>query len=98
VKRTLIILVVDFVLAGCSVDHPTLPVIPGYHWVTSNYGDIHILYNEAGEESGSIKGQTLVCENEGATWLPFRFFTAAKSTEGSRGKAKSQEAIWTNEG
>ena len=40
------------------------------------------------------KGQTMVCENDGATWLPFRYFLTIKSTEGKRGKAKSREALW----
>ena len=39
-------------------------------------------------------GQTLVCENVGATWLPFTPFTVSKSLGGKHGKNKSQEAIW----
>lgn len=42
-------------------------------------------------------GQTIVCENEGARWLDFQPFKEIKSTEGSRGKSKSKEVIWTNE-
>lgn len=38
----------------------------------------------------------MVCENEGADWLPFRPFIVIKSTEGKNGKAKSREAIWEN--
>ena len=40
------------------------------------------------------KGQVMVCENEGADWLPFSPFIVAKSTPGSRGKSKSREALW----
>ncbi len=42
-------------------------------------------------------GQVIVCENDGATWLPFQSFIEIKTTEGSRGKSKSREAIWTRE-
>jgi len=58
----------------------------------------NIDYVALGNWCKTRKGQVIVCENEGATWLPFRFFMATKSTPGSRGKAKSQEVIWTNEG
>ena len=40
------------------------------------------------------RGQVMVCENEGATWLPFKPFLTIKSLEGKRGKAKSREALW----
>lgn len=56
----------------------------------------NINYTALGDWCKSRKGQVIVCENDGATWLPFRFFMATKSLEGSRGKAKSQEAIWEN--
>lgn len=39
------------------------------------------------------RGQTIVCENEGATWLPFTFFRSLKSMS----NGVSREAIWTNE-
>lgn len=42
------------------------------------------------------KGQVIVCENEGATWLPFqslgRFHAATKPD----GRTSSNEMIWTN--
>lgn len=41
-------------------------------------------------------GQTIVCENEGATWLPFEPFMMAKSNPSKCGKGRSAEAIWTN--
>lgn len=41
-------------------------------------------------------GQVMVCENEGATWLPFKPFERAKSTPGARGKSYSTEVLWTN--
>lgn len=48
------------------------------------------------EWSKSRRGQVMVCENDGADWLPFDPFIEIKSTEGKHGKAKSREALWTN--
>ena len=45
----------------------------------------------------SLAGQTLVCENRGADWLPFMPFMNAKATPGSRGRSYSQEVLWANE-
>lgn len=42
----------------------------------------------------SRQGQVMVCENEGAEWLPFAPFAEIMSTKGKRGKSKSKEAIW----
>jgi hypothetical protein len=54
-------------------------------------------YRALAEWCLSRQGQTLVCENSGATWLPFADFISAKSTPGSRGKGRSAEALWVNE-
>jgi hypothetical protein len=39
-------------------------------------------------------GQVLVCENEGATWLPFRPWRCIKSSNNAEGAQVSKEAIW----
>ena len=41
-------------------------------------------------------GQTIVCESDGANWLPFEPFVTAKGLEGPKGKKKIKEVIWTN--
>lgn len=38
-------------------------------------------------------GQVMVCENEGAEWLPFRLFASIKSQVSGR---VSKEVLWTN--
>jgi len=43
------------------------------------------------------RGQVMVCENTGATWLPFKPFATLKSTPGTHGKSYSSEVLWTNE-
>jgi len=42
------------------------------------------------------RGQVMVCESEGAAWLPFRFFREIKAMESLNGGKKSREVIWTN--
>lgn len=47
--------------------------------------------------------QVVVCENEGASWLPFRKFRTIKATPGkqkktdSSGKHRSVEVVWTDD-
>ena len=41
-------------------------------------------------------GQVIVCENDGADWLPFTPHLAAKANESRTGGKVSLEAIWTN--
>jgi hypothetical protein len=41
-------------------------------------------------------GQVMVCENEGATWLPFQPFLAIKGNQSHHGGKVSREALWTN--
>lgn len=40
-------------------------------------------------------GQVMVCENVGASWLPFKPFISAKALEGKNGGKRSYEALWT---
>ena len=42
-------------------------------------------------------GQVMVCENDGADWLPFSPYLVTKSTEGKNGKGGSREALWQQE-
>lgn len=54
-------------------------------------------YGRLGQWCRSRRGQVIVCEKQGATWLPFREMGIFKSTEGSRGKNRTHEAVWTND-
>lgn len=42
-----------------------------------------------------VEGQVIVCENEGADWLPFKPFISLQGTHGKHGGKVSKEAIWT---
>lgn len=66
----------------------------GSHYV---YGPDQIDYSLLARACTDIlPGQVIVCENEGATWLPFRPFAAIKSMPRPSGGI-SREAIWTRE-
>lgn len=41
------------------------------------------------------RGQVMVCENQGATWLPFEPFRRIRSTSGPHGKTFSTEVLWS---
>jgi hypothetical protein len=42
----------------------------------------------------SRKGQVIVCEQQGAEWLPFKFFHRAKANESVNGGKISNEVVW----
>ena len=54
-------------------------------------------YTALGAWCRTREGQVMVCENVGATWLPFKPYITIKGLEGAHGKKQSQEAIWTND-
>jgi site-specific DNA-adenine methylase len=45
----------------------------------------------------SRRGQVIVCEGEGAAWLPFRVLTMANANSNNKTVKKTAELIWTNE-
>lgn len=64
------------------------------------YSSKKIDYQNLGRFCESRQGQVMVCENEGATWLPFRPFIEINSTPSNKkqGASKSLEALWENKG
>lgn len=63
----------------------------------SRYRFSDIDYDALGAWCRALPGQAIVCENDGADWLPFDFLVDAKASEGKhktfRG-ARSREAVW----
>lgn len=66
-------------------------VVAGKHY---RYGSASIDYARLADFCRSRRGQVIVCENEGADWLPFRPFRAIKASEAKNGGRFSLEAIW----
>ena len=50
-----------------------------------------------GEWCRTRLGQVIACENDGATWLPFRHFRDIQSNPSKRGKGRSAEAVWLSD-
>lgn len=71
-------------------------VDPPYEKAGKHYrhGCEGIDFDALGQWCRERRGTVVVCENEGASWLPFRPFRAIKSTERKGGGRKSFEAIW----
>lgn len=52
-------------------------------------------YAALGQWCQELAGQTIVCERDGADWLPFQPLHAAKAMHGGKRSGVSAEAIWT---
>ncbi len=59
------------------------------------FGSNLVDFTSLGEWCQSRKGQVIVCENSGATWLPFRDFRSIKASPAKHGGKRSSEVIWT---
>lgn len=64
--------------------------LAGQHY---RYGAADIDYGHLGAWCRSRPGQVIVCENEGADWLPFQLVGEVKTT---RRTARSREAVWVS--
>jgi site-specific DNA-adenine methylase len=53
-------------------------------------------FESLGEWCKGRKGQVMVCENEGADWLPFERFATLPSSKMIDGKKQTVEVLWTN--
>ena len=59
------------------------------------HGSKHVDYVALASWCRSLKGQVIVCENDGADWLPFRHLARAESTLSKRGaRPRPGEAVW----
>ena len=58
------------------------------------YSSKDIDFTRLGEWCKNRMGQVMVCENDGADWLPFIPHRTIKSTEGKHGKKQSKESLY----
>ena len=82
--------------AQCPYDGPaTWFVDPPYQLAGQHYrfGSEGIDYSALADWCRNRPGQTIVCENEGADWLPFLELADVKTTRKDR---RSKEVIWTS--
>ena len=70
---------------------------PPYKGAGKHYkdGSKNINYAHLSEWCKDRIGQVIVCENEGADWLPFTGFCDAKASQAKYGGKISKEVIWT---
>jgi hypothetical protein len=53
-------------------------------------------FAELGDWCRTRRGLVMVCENDGADWLPFKRLAAIQSNPSKRGGKRSAEVIWLN--
>jgi len=68
-------------------------VDPPYQVAGRHYVHSDVDYETLGAWCRARRGQVLVCENEGADWLPFRRHMSAKAWPG---RAHSAEVLWSS--
>lgn len=71
-------------------------VDPPYQVAGKSYKFNKIDYGMLSEWCLERKGQAIVCENQGAGWLPFVDFVTTRSTPRYNAVGVSKEVIWTN--
>lgn len=69
-------------------------IAQGHHYTHGSEG---IDYDDLADWCMSRRGQVIVCEAEGADWLPFRPHARVQAMMSSRGKRFISEVIWTND-
>ena len=88
----------DAVVDSAAGSEVTWFVDPPYEGAGRLYRHSAVDYEHLAHWCVDRPGQVIVCENSGATWLPFEPFRTIKSTPGSRGKGHSSEVIWHADG
>lgn len=87
-------------------DYTAAPDVPATWFVDPPYSDKgrHYRFGSSGLNYPGLagwcrtrKGQTIVCENTGATWLPFQHFLDIKASEAKMGGKVSREAIYLSD-
>jgi hypothetical protein len=61
------------------------------------FGSNQVDFSQLAAWCRSLRGQVIVCENVGASWLPFRPWKVIKASPSVSGGGVSHEAIWTND-
>lgn len=83
--------------ADCPVNRRATWFVDPPYEVTGRYyrfGSNLLDYTELADWCKSRKGQVIVCENAGATWLPFKPLADVKTT---RSSYRSREVYWLKE-
>jgi hypothetical protein len=80
---------------ACAPDiEATWFIDPPYQVAGTHYVHHTIDYAELAAWCRSRSGQVMVCENDGATWLPFQPFGLHKKSKMTTSDSNSHEALW----
>ncbi len=71
-------------------------VDPPYQVAGAGYRYRDVDYAALGRWCQGRRGQVMVCENAGATWLPFAPFRSIKGSPGASRSGRSEEVLWVN--
>lgn len=73
-------------------------VDPPYHRSgRSSYSYAQIDYSNLASWCRELQGQVIVCEQEGARWLPFKFFKTTRGMSNGEPRRPSHEMLWYRE-
>lgn len=70
---------------------------PPYQYGGHAYVENNIDFKSLAEWCKTRNGQVIVCENEKANWLPFKFLTDRADNTSNAHKNKVSEVIWSNQ-
>ena len=88
------------IIHGSYTDAPDVPatwfIDPPYQVAGKHYrhGSAGIDYGNLGSWCRARDGRVVVCENAGATWLPFESFGEIKASANNRSGGISKEVVW----
>jgi len=71
-------------------------VDPPYKEAGKHYKHHSINYADLARWCKSLNGQVIVCEAQGADWLPFKYFGVVEGSRGKYRKGRGAEVIWTS--
>lgn len=87
----------DFRSVAPYLEHATYFIDPPYQVAGKNYGFKETPYSDIAMVARHGPGQRIVCETEGANWLPFRPFLDARARPSAGSNRISKEVIWTDD-
>jgi len=73
------------------IDPPYKGALGSHYW-----GGLSVNFDDLGAWCRARRGQTVVCEQTGADWLPFVHLADVRATSGKFRKGRVNEAIWIN--
>lgn len=83
------------IVLGDYTDAPDIDatwfVDPPYQMMRRGYAHLGLNYHDLGQWCQQRRGQVIVCEQEGATWLPFTALTEARTTNNTT----KTEVVWS---